>query len=136
MHPAKILGALALIASFSAHAAEKVPVITQFEQQITALEANLAKEKNIAKRYDLFLATHDSLVKLRKSNPRQPEPDELSMSFFLDTLNDFPAKKNFQAKNCSVYVKKSKTMMANRNTEEGEDPMVARAFKLAEAICK
>lgn len=133
MRAKEILGALILIPLFAAAAGPSV--YEQFSQKITQLEEKLHQEKSLDRRYEAFLATHAELVKLRKNNPRQNEVDELSMSLFLDTLQDLPPKKKFDSKKCSSYQKKSKTMMASRDKEQGDDPMVTRAWKLLDSLC-
>lgn len=134
MHAVKILSFMILVASSCAFGAE-APLV-QFEHRISELETKLNAETKIEKRYELFLAAHEDLVKIRKDTPPGNEVDTLAMSMFLDTLADFPAKKNFQPKKCASYLKKSKTMMASRDKEASEDPMVARAFKVGGEVCR
>lgn len=118
--------------------AEAASVYEQFEQKISELETRLKAEKKVTTRYDLFLATHANLLQLRKANPRQDELDEISMSFFLDTLADLPTKKKFEPKKCADYEKKAKTMMSSRKAggEDAAEPMVTRALGVVRLICR
>lgn len=136
MHRTKILRALILTAfcAPAAFAAAKVDVYKDFQAKIGTLEKALPKEKDISKRYDIFLKTFSELSELRAKNPRQAEDKEINMSFFMDALAPLPAKKDFQAKKCPEYQKEVQGA-AKAYDETQKDAFSDKAVLIAKLIC-
>lgn len=135
MHAAKILGALALSAGVALAAPVKPGKFERFESKIEELEKKLGAEKDISKRYGIFLSAHKELTAVKREK-RGDESEELSMSLFLDSLDEMPIGKKFDAKKCAEYAQRSQTMMANRDPDQGEDPMVYRGLKIIGMVCR
>lgn len=143
MHRIKILGTLIVVAlvgvsgpsSARATKTAKVDVFADFQKKLDKLESEVAKEKDIIKRYDIFLKGYREVSDLRAKNPRQAEEKELSMSLYMDSLSFLPEKKDFNAKKCPEYKKEVTNMMKSYDKEQKE-PFVERALKLVELICK
>lgn len=114
--------------------AAKVDVYKEFETKISSLEKALPKEKDVTKRYDLFLKTFKEIHELRKKNPRQDEEKEINMSYFMDALAPLPGKSEFQAKNCSEYVKEVGTFAKSYEADHKED-YADKALKITKLIC-
>jgi hypothetical protein len=157
MHRTKILRALILGAVFVALTSEvafakngadistdktakknvgsKLDVFKEFENKISSLEKSLAKEKDVTKRYDLFLKTFTDISELRKNNPRQAEDKEINMSLFMDALAPLPGKKEFQAKKCPEYLKEVGNVTKTYD-EAQKDIYSDRALAITKQICK
>ena len=137
MHAVKIFRALVcfsvLMPVFAS--AAKVDVYKEFEAKISFLEKNLAKEKDINKRYDIFLKTFKDISELRKAHARQTEDKEISMGFFTDALISLPAKKDFDPKKCSEYVMEVESAARSYDPDHKED-YADRALKITKLICK
>ncbi|KYG65639.1 hypothetical protein AZI86_00745 [Bdellovibrio bacteriovorus] len=136
MHSAKILrNVICLIVMMPGGAfAAKVDVYKEFESRVSALEKKLPKEKDIVKRYDIFLKTFKEIHELRKKNPRQDEEKEINMSYFMDALAALPGKAEFKAANCSEYVKEVEASAKSYEADHKED-YADRALKVTKLIC-
>ncbi len=113
----------------------KVDVFADFQKKLDKLEGEIGKEKDITKRYDLFLKTYREISDLRAKNPRQAEAKELDMSLYMDSLAFLPEKKDFQVKKCSEYKNEVQSLMKSYDKTQKE-PFVERAVRLVELICK
>lgn len=113
----------------------KVDVYSNFQRKISQLEVDLKKEKSVFKKYEIFLKSHKELSDLRSKNPRQKEFSEINMSLFMDSLAGLPAKKDFDEKKCSQYLKDAHLMMGSYDKEKKE-PFVERALAIIDLICK
>ena len=110
-------------------------VFKEFNQKIGQLEKSVLKEKDKAKRYDIFLKSYRELSDIRANNPRQSEEKELHMSMYMDSLSFLPEKKDYVAVKCGEYQNKVSTMMKSYDPDHKE-PYVKKAFDLVEALCK
>lgn len=115
--------------------ASKVDVYLEFQKKLDKLESEIGKEKDITKRYDVFLKNYREVSDLRAKNPRQAEDKELNMSLYMDSLSFLPEKKDFSAKKCGDYKKEVTNMMKSYDKEQKE-PIVERALRLIDLICK
>lgn len=137
MHSKQILRTLICVflavpgVAFSA----KVDVYKEFENKVSSLEKSLSKEKDITKRYDLFLKTFKEINDLRKKNPRQDEEKEINMSYFMDALAPLPGKAEFQAKKCLEYVNEVGASAKSYEAGHKED-YADKALKITKLICK
>lgn len=142
MHRRKIFRALIVsflvtgsaLPSFAAKGT-KVDVFSTFQKKLDKLEGEVSKEKDILKRYDLFLKTYREISDLRAKNPRQAESKELEMSLYMDSLAFLPEKKDFQVKKCVDYAKEVQSLMKSYDKSQKE-PFVERAIQLVDLICK
>ncbi|MFV8249950.1 hypothetical protein [Bdellovibrio bacteriovorus] len=139
MHRKQILGTViaVLMTGLSVTAAQtaKVDVFAEFNKKITKLEGELKKEKDVTKRYDVFLKNYREMGELRSKNPRQAEEKEINMSLFMDSLAFLPEKKDFQASKCKDYKKEVNDMMKSYAKDQKE-PFVDKAFNVVDLICK
>lgn len=110
-------------------------VFAEFQKKVSSLETELKKEKDVVKRYDLFLKNYQELSDLRAKSPRQAETKEINMSLFMDTLAFLPEKKDFQSGKCPEYKKEVNNMM-KAYAKDQKEPFVERAFGVVELICK
>lgn len=115
--------------------AAKVDVYSEFQKKISSLEGELKKEKDVTKRYDIFLKSFREMGDLRAKNPRQAEEKEINMSLFMDSLEFLPEKKDFQASKCKDYKKEVNDMMKSYAKDQKE-PFVDKAFAIVDLICK
>ncbi|MEN0060172.1 MAG: hypothetical protein AAGB31_15140 [Bdellovibrio sp.] len=111
-----------------------VKVYEDFQKRVSQLEADIKKEKDVSKRYEVFLKAYGELSALRAKNPRQSEEQELNMSLFMDSFAAFPDKKEFKAQKCGEYSEKAQKMKSY--DEDQKEPFVDRALKLADSICR
>ncbi len=137
MHRTQILTNVVavVIALASLQAVAAVDVYGEFQKKIDRLETDLKKEKDVTRRYDLFLKSYREMSDLRAKNPRQAEEKEINMSMFMDTLSYLPEKKSFQAKKCDEYKKEVNNMMKSYAKDQKE-PFVEKAFQVVELICR
>lgn len=115
--------------------ASKTDVFAEFKKKTARLEADISKEKDAQKRYELFLKNYKELGELRAKNPRQAEEKELNMSLYMDTLSYLPTAKDFNVKKCPDYKKEIDSMMKSYDKTQKE-PFIEMAQKLITAICK
>lgn len=112
----------------------KLDVYKEFEAKVSSLEKALVKEKNITKRYDIFLKSFKEINDLRKKNPRQNEEKEINMSYFMDALAPLPGRGDFQEKKCPEYLKEVETSAKSYEADHKED-YADRALKITKLIC-
>ncbi|MNT05908.1 hypothetical protein D3C72_1405530 [compost metagenome] len=141
MHRIQLLRALVLVtftaASLHVFAAAKVEVYAEFNKEIESLPQTLAKEKDKAKRFSLYLKSREKIENLRKKNPRQLESQEINMSLFMNAFTAFPSKaKDFKAQDCAKYQTQMRKENQSYMSESEPEVYVDKALKLAEVICK